>query len=211
MGIYEKVLPTLDPLPVADLGRQEKIDKIKASLNEEAQSSVSLAYLYRTLRQGLHPRPTLDEIVGTLQPLETEDERRLALIELFGKDGLKALLYDCEMRIAALEQLLAESEEQEQPGWGAYGAKPNALRLEDGTTIRVQEEPACKVENPDAFRMWCIANGYENSLRLWPSTTEAITRERLKRGEKEPDGVHAYRWKKVVLTPPRGVNGGSDE
>lgn len=116
------------------------------------------------------------------------------------KDQLKAQLSTVELQIEAYEQLLAESQEEGGSGWGQFGVKPNALRLQNGDTIRIQPEPYGKVTDKEAFRQWCIANGYERQLQLWPSTMNAIVKERLLAGDPEPDGTEAYSYTKVVLT-----------
>lgn len=116
------------------------------------------------------------------------------------KAALDAQLYDVNMRIAAYEQLLADSQEQQAAGWGDYGVKDNAIKLPSGDTIRIQREPSGKVVNKEAFRLWCIYNGYENQLQLWPSTMNGIVKERLVAGEPVPDGTEAYAYTKVVFT-----------
>lgn len=115
------------------------------------------------------------------------------------KEEIDARLSEVNAEIAALEQLLAESQEQRAEGWGRYGVKDNALRLADGSTIRVQQEPTGKVVDKEAFRQWCVANGYETKLQLWPSVMNAIVKERLLSGEPEPDGTEAYSYTKVVF------------
>ncbi len=117
------------------------------------------------------------------------------------KDALEAEEYKVNMRIEAITQLLADSEERGDAGWGDYGANDNALKLIDGGNIRVQPEPYAQVSNKEDFRLWCIANGYERKLQLWPSTTNAVCKERLKNGEPMPDGCEMYKRNKVVYTP----------
>jgi len=112
---------------------------------------------------------------------------------------LKAALSEVNLQLAAYEQLLAESQEIQSAGWGDYGVKDNALRLPTGETIRVQPEPYGQVKDKEAFRLWCIANGYERQLQLWPSTMNAIVKERLLAGDPEPDGCEAFSKTKIVL------------
>lgn len=115
------------------------------------------------------------------------------------KDDLEEEQKQLQKQITALEQMLSTSKENEDNGWGLYGAGPNAIKLPDGSSITVQPEPTGKVEDKEKFRLWCIANGLENSLQLWPSTMNAITKERLLAGEAEPDGVAVYYRDKIVL------------
>jgi len=110
------------------------------------------------------------------------------------------VLKDINLHIAAHEQLLVESQEIQAAGWGDYGATENTLRLETGESIRVQAEPTSQVKDKEAYRLWCIENGYERQMGLWPSTTEAIVKERLLAGEKPPDGCEVYARTKIVFT-----------
>lgn len=208
MGKYDKVVVNLKDLPVQDTTYQDKVEKVKQELTADTSyTPESLARMYREAREGLDPNAGLESIIEHLDGRQSTAEERTALIQLLGKDGLEALLYECNLKIEAVTQLLIKSEDDSEPGWGMYGAKANAVRLSDGTSISVQEEPSCKVENKDEFRKWCIREGLENSLQLWPSTMEAITRDRLVRGLPEPDGVTAYRRRKIVLRNPRKGSG----
>jgi hypothetical protein len=145
----------------------------------------------------------LDELKRTLRAEATQTPESLAKeysIARAAKDELSEDLYVINQRIAALEQMLTESQDSDEPGWGRYGAKPNALRLASGAVVRIDHEPYPKVEDKEAFRLWCLANGLEKSLQLWPASTAAITKERLLAGQSEPTGVVAYARAKVVFT-----------
>lgn len=106
------------------------------------------------------------------------------------KDELSEQLSELQVRVDAVAQLLAEAYENEGVA---------SLKLGDGSSVSVQLEPSAKVEDKEAFRLWCIANGLERSLQLWPSTTNALVKERLLEGAPEPDGVTAVMITKLVL------------
>jgi hypothetical protein len=167
------------------------------------------------------PRPgKYDHVLQNLSPLPPEDPKRQEVIdqikESLGHDAtliargyinfrtrkeeLKAALSEVQIQIDAHEQALTESQEIQSAGWGEYGAKDNMLRLSTGETIRIDHEPMGKVVDKEAFRVWCINNGYERQLQLWPTTTNAICKERLLAGKPEPDGCETFAWRKVVLT-----------
>ena len=116
------------------------------------------------------------------------------------KELLALKLSALNVKVEAYEQLLTASENAKEPAWGRYGAKPNALRLPSGDTIRIQPEPYGKVIDREAFRLWCIKNGYERQLQLWPSTMSLLVKERLVVGQPEPDGTEGFRYFKVILT-----------
>lgn len=67
-----------------------------------------------------------------------------------------------------------------------------AVRLTDGSSVSTYEEPYGQVKDKEAFRQWCIANGYANQLQLWPATMNAMVKERLMQGQPEPDGVEVF-------------------
>jgi hypothetical protein len=75
----------------------------------------------------------------------------------------------------------------------AYEAEGVAsMRLENGASVSTTQEPYGKVVDKEAFRVWCIANGYEQSLQLWPASMNAIVKERTLAGEAPPAGVEVF-------------------
>jgi hypothetical protein len=187
VGKFDAIIGNLPELPVEDLAYQEKIDKIKEEIkSEQIQTPASLADGYAAARFGTVDLSLLDE------------DFKKQMIEMLGVNGLDALQKEAQKKLTAYEQLVAESWDADDPGWGMYGATPNMLRLQSGASISVQPEPKCKVEDKEAFRKWCIANGLENSLQLWPSTMESLSKERLLNGLAVPDGIRAFVRNKIV-------------
>lgn len=127
--------------------------------------------------------------IGKRQP--TEIARMYGVLRA-QKEALAAQEGILNLQLAALTQLLIESHEHQEEGWGQYGVASNALRLPDGDTVRIQGEPYGQVTDKEAFRRWCIANGYESQLQIWPSTMNAIVKERCLSGEALPDGTEAF-------------------
>jgi hypothetical protein len=105
--------------------------------------------------------------------------------------------------------------------------------MRDGAAVVVEQVPEGKVEDKEAFRLWCVApadkcmvcgqpegdahnavvesaklleseqravpvhefkpgGGLEKKLQLWPSTMNAIAKERCQAGVPPPDGVSVY-------------------
>lgn len=163
---YDKILPGLKPLPVADLNYQDKVQRVKEEIG--SQDAATLASLY---------------------------------VDLCVEDAkVKEQQYAVNLRFTALEQLLADSQESGEGGWGQYGASHDMLRLVDGGSVQVRLEPYAQVRDKEEFRLWCIANGYERQLQLWPATTNAVAKERLLAGEPLPDGCDVFAKTKVVYT-----------
>jgi len=115
------------------------------------------------------------------------------------KDAINDELSAVQLLITAHEQLLDVSQEAEEPGWGLYGTKDNAIKLASGETVRIQREPAGKVVDREAWRQWGVANGYERQMALHPGTMNSIVKERLLSGEACPEGTEAYVYTKVVF------------
>lgn len=125
---------------------------------------------------------------------------------------------NCE--IEALTQLLTESQERQEPGWGAFGAADNAIKLTGGDALRLQPEIYPTVKDKKAFRNWLIAQAMDGLSDLDTAaiiarfdetlTTTAITlppkaftdliKDRLLEGMPEPDGISVFVKTKVVFT-----------
>ncbi len=186
MGKYDKIVGKLKPAPPDLSEYQQSINALKDSIRAiETHTPESLARAYMFSRIGTGPA--------------LKDAQREKLIVMLGKEGIEALLYDAQKRVTALEQMIVESHDHAERGWGEYGAKPNAVRMQSGGSISVQPDIHAKVEDKERFRLWCVENGLEKSLQLWPSTMTAMTKERLIAGHPEPDGVIATPFYKVVL------------
>jgi hypothetical protein len=107
------------------------------------------------------------------------------------KDELEDLLSVVNLDIAAAEQLLHEAYEH---------AGITSVKLDDGSSVRIQFEPVARIEDREAFRRWCLENGLEAQLMLPYQTTNSLVKERLLDGEPEPSGVKTYVRTKTVLT-----------
>lgn len=104
------------------------------------------------------------------------------------KDEIESELSDCNARLAAIETMMFEQMEVE-------GLRQ--IKLSDGGTVNRGYEPTAKVLDKEAFRLWCVANGLERSLQLWPSTTTAMCKERMQKGLPDPDGISTQARQKI--------------
>lgn len=197
MGKYDAILNTLKPVPPQDQPYQQRVDAVKETLAPLDTRDVAAEYV--GLRKG-RGRP-VDLLFAKGLNVTREEEQRI-LVDALGKDGIEALLKVCNLRIEAATQLLIARQEAGVGGWGEYGVKDNALRMEDGGTIRVKSEPYPQVKDKEAYRLWCIANGYETQMQLWPTTTAAIAKERRLNGDPDPDGVEVFRKESLVYVGP---------
>jgi len=106
------------------------------------------------------------------------------------KAAVEAVLKEVQVRLDAIEELMVDQYEAEGLTF---------LRLDDGMSVGINIEPVAVVEDPEAFRLWCLANGYEKRMVLHSSTTQSVVKERLMEGEPEPDGVTSYARPKITL------------
>src|SRR3990167_2114117 len=169
-----------------------------------------MASKYAGVLDGLAPLPPelpayqqkIDALKAEMRAAETHTPESLA-VEYTKVRAVKDRLADelslVQERVTALEQMLTESLDKDEPGWGLYGASPTTVKLANGASVAVQYEPQGKVEDKEAFRQGCVENGLEKSLQLWPSTMTAIVKERLLEGQPPPAGVAAFVRAKIVL------------
>ena len=107
-------------------------------------------------------------------------------------DDLHAEESELNVRLEAIEQLLVTQCEAEDI---------DAVRIAStGAPVRTKPTIYPQVVDKEKFRLWCVANGLEHSLQLWPSSMQALTKERLLAGEPEPDGVEVSVVTRVSLT-----------
>ncbi len=97
-------------------------------------------------------------------------------------DAIEAQLSEANLRLEATSQLMTEQFEVEDV---------SSLNIRDVGSVRTQYEPYAKVEDKEAFRLWCLDNGLEKSLALPWQSTNSIVKELLLGGQKEPAGVTA--------------------
>lgn len=95
-----------------------------------------------------------------------------------------------QLQLDAIEQLLKDRYEEEGL---------DMVRLDSGASVSVQNEPYAVVKDREAFRLWCLANGYEREMTLHPGTTNSIVKELLLAGEPPPPGVAAFSRTKLYL------------
>jgi hypothetical protein len=96
------------------------------------------------------------------------------------KDEIAAKESQLNVDLAAVEQLM----------WSAFeDAGLTSVKLSDGSSIRVQQEPFVTVLDRAAVRQWAEGNGLGESLQVPWMTLNSATKERLLAGLPAPDGV----------------------
>ena len=110
------------------------------------------------------------------------------------KEQKQRELSEVQVRLDAVEQLLVSTMDTEEI---------SSIKLDSGRSISTWMEPYPQVTDAEAFRLWCIENGLERSLRLWPSTTASLVKQRLMDGKPEPPGITIYAKSVVRLGSQR--------
>lgn len=151
------------------------LDELPKSYGEEPSRQAKINEVKTRIKEDAENNPIEAELTGpnlVRMYSATRDKH----------DQQAAILYDIALERDALEQLMAERFAKDEM---------SRVVLDSGEAVSVGYEPRAKVINAEEFRLWCVANGYENKLQLMWATTNSIVKERLLAGEDDPDGVVA--------------------
>jgi hypothetical protein len=107
------------------------------------------------------------------------------------KDALKAQLSEVSIQLDAVTQLMDTQFEVEST---------TAITLEGLGNVRTQLEPYAQVMDPEACRLWCLANGFERKMTLNWQTLNSEMKQRMLDGHDLPDGVKPFALVKPVFT-----------
>jgi hypothetical protein len=182
---YAHVLNKLERLRGEEPAYQDKVNAVKSEIVNDPDFQMhasTLAVLYAKARKG---DGSNDEYTQ-----EAKDEEAEELIRRLGKEGIEDLLYQCNLRITAIEQLMVDQFENEDV---------TSLKLDTGQSVGVQMEVYAQVQDREKYRQWCIEEGLENLMTVPWATTNSETKDRLLKGLPEPDGVKAFAKPKFIL------------
>ncbi len=159
---YEEVFKRLPKVLDTEPRHQEKVDEVKRKLRNEPDFPAQATFL-----------------ASEYAALRRE------------KDAIQEKLSDCQLRLDAVFQMMAEQFEVE----GTTG-----LTLDDGDKVRIQPKIYASVVDPEAFRLWCLAQGLERKMMLHPQTAKSLINNMLLEGEAEPPGTKASVVDAAVFT-----------
>lgn len=172
-GKYADVIPRLEALPPEDLNFQQRVD---AAVEDVRNGSIKFVPL-----EGFEPWPVPDLTATELAKLYVACRKY--------KDVLEEREKGINLMIAAIVQAMSKSFE---------GEGVNSVKLDSGDSVSISPEPVVKVEDPQAFRKWCVDEGMSDMLTLHSKTTEGLVKKRLLEGQPEPPGIKAYFRDKVT-------------
>lgn len=152
------------------------------------------------------------EVLKALEVLPV-DKSRQVYIDQF-KDQIKSefkstvdlaryyrdLRQDIEDLEEAVKELNVELEATQQLVHERYEAEElTSLKLSDGGSVSVQEEPYAQVVDPALFRTYCLTDpDLRQQVSLPWQTTNAMVKQSLLEGQDYPPGVKAYIKPKLV-------------
>ena len=187
-GKYAKIVKTLPKFQGKD-AQSQRIEALVAKIQQEpdfVRHASALAATYTKLRA---MRTLLDHVESSLE-LRTQAIERLAL-DQFENEAVLAVKLD--EGVVVFEEAMADLIDE------ILSVKELDLKLNLTPTVYYQAEPYAVVEDKDLFREWCIGAGLGQKLQLWPTTTQAIVKERLLAGDTLPDGVTATNKPKLTF------------
>ena len=187
-GKYAKIVKTLPKFQGRD-AQSHRIAAVVEEIKQDpefTQQASALAATYTKLRA---MRKILDHVESSLE-LRTQAIEQIAL-DQFENEATLAIKLD--EGVVLFEEAVADLIDE------IMGVKSYDIQLNLTPTVYYQAEPYAVVEDKEAFRLWCIANGLASKLQLWPTTTQSIVKERLLAADTLPDGVSATNKPKLTF------------
>jgi len=187
-GKYAKIVKTLPKFKGKD-AQSQRIEALALAISQEPdflRHASALAATYTKLRA---MRTILDYVESSLE-LRTKAIEMLALDQFENESTLAIKLGE---GVVLFEEAVADLIDE------IMSVKQLDVQLNLTPTVYYQSEPFAVVEDKDLFREWCIVNGLAEKLQLWPTTTQAIVKERLLAGDTLPDGVSATNKPKLTF------------
>ncbi len=174
---FRKKLPRLEP----DTDYQEKVNREKA----------------RILKLADKQKPTkADAEVANAAFLG----RQMAQARR-AKDRLEDKLYDENITITALDQLLVDRLE---------GEEQESVTLRDGVTFGLKDDIYPQVEDRGKLFAWIKLTGQAALLTVHHSTLKAVVKDRLENGRPAPPGTKVFIKTTVSIRGLKGKDNGDE-
>lgn len=199
MGKYSHITSKLPRILGTEAPYQTKVDQVKDHiLNAPSIGAHEEDEYYHEL----------ESIAHELEAMAARMEQRLIAVSGGRRHGIVlARIYRAVRRLKdtqyeklesslnllhiATEQLVVDQFEVEGT---------TSMKLAEGGTVRVQEEPHAQVKDRATYHQWCLNEGLGSQMSLPWQTTNAILKERLLSGLDTMPGVEAYSKAKAVYS-----------
>ncbi len=194
-GVYAHLTPHLPKYPGVDPSKREIVSAVQAVIKSPTERDTSTdPQRVEAIVQSMEEHfALLCDIVKTStngKQYASEYARVYAEIRDL-QDRLKAWGSNLEVLLDAYQELYVNQAEVEGV---------SSMRIASGESVSFYYEPYPQVIDAEAFRLWCLANGFERKMVLHPSIVSSHTKERLLAGEPEPDGVKIFAKPMLRLT-----------
>lgn len=186
-GIYAHITPNLPKLPLIEPERRDIVNAVRAEILKPEEAPLigqgeALSHLLSDLETAFKKILALETRRTGGRRYCSEYAKAYAELRII-KDQFTVWEANLQVLLDAYTELLSQQMDAEGV---------TSQSLVGGGRVSKHEEPYGQVKDAEAFRQWCIDNGYEQQLRLWPATMNNLVKERVLAGEKEPDGVEIF-------------------
>jgi hypothetical protein len=183
---YAHVVGSLPKFQSVEPERRDLVDRVKAEIREAPDDDYNVCAQARSSMR--EADTAVEDAFILLKRAVAGKLHASAFANAYAEvrhamDIIASWKSSAQLLLDAYESLMIEQMEAE---------KLASLRLDSGASVSTYSEPFGQVRDKEAFRQWCVANGYENQLQLWPSSMNAIAKERTLAGEAPPDGVEVF-------------------
>lgn len=187
-GKYAHITPKLPKLPLIEPARRDIVTAVKNEITQSSDVVVPIDSEAKFIELMAEMEICLKQVL-TLEKTRTGG-RRWASEFAKAYQELRALIDKIKDWQSNVQLLLDAYTELMIDQMDVEGVK--AVRLTDGSSVSTFEEPYAQVKDKEAFRQWCLKNGYANDLSLGWMKTNSIVKERLTLGQPEPEGVEIF-------------------
>lgn len=191
-GKYARITPLLPKFQGVDPDRRDVLEAVKVEILTSVEPLADADTLLSELGQMDEDfQRVLDVEKRAIAGKRYASEFARVYTELrYLKDKLGEWASNTNLLLEAYESLMVEQMEVEGV---------SSQRLKDGSSVAIHDEPYPQVTNKEEYRQWCVKQGLEREMHLWPSTTAKLVKDMLLAGNSEPPGITVYSETKVRL------------
>lgn len=193
---YAHIVKNLPPMPDEDPGRRELLDRVKQEIlsaqPDDQLSDDGVHALVKQMSANIAAILEHEKTAVAGKPYASELTRTYIQLRIL-KDIIKDWLSSTHLLFEAYEELMLSQLENEGL---------TTLKMSGGGGITTFAEPYASVEDSEAFRLWCLANGFEHDMHLHPMRRQSLVKEMLLNGEPEPPGIKTFAKTIIRVSKP---------
>jgi hypothetical protein len=193
---YAHVTKDLPRLPTVEPERRDIVVAVQKEILDPTTDGhltpLQAANIRYTLQKGIRELLQHEKTACAGKPYAAEFARVYTELRIL-KDDVTDWLSSIQLLLDAYQELMCNQFEAEGI---------SSLRMADGGSVSTFSEPFAQVRDREAFRQWCLANGFQLEMHLHPSKAQAILKELLLAGETEPPGIEVFAKTMIRLNKP---------